>query len=281
MEKTSNVFQKIVSDINSSNNEYAPRWLKVRELINYKATIENTLNLAFDFEKRKISWKYLAAELLWYLSCDLSAENIWKYASMWKDISDEKWEVNSNYWFIVFLKSYKDYVNQYNFVLTSLKNDRDSRQAVIRYNSEEHIYKWNKDMVCTLSNQFIIRDNKLHLIVNMRSNDMFYWFQYDLVRFWLLLQSLKLDLETTYEWLELWRIYHNVGSAHIYEKMFKTAEDVIDDKNAKDYNIELLKPMSEISDRVRRDEEFMRKDLESCTDYKKFIEDNFFIKITN
>jgi len=277
MTNNNEVFKKIVSDINSECNEYSPRWHKVRELINYKAIFKNPLELAFDFDSRKFSWKYFASELLWYLSWDLISENISKYAKLRWDISDKNWMVNSNYWYIVFIRYIKWYNNQYNRVLESLKNDKDSRQAIIRYNDDKHAYKWNKDFVCTINNQFFIRNNKLHIIINMRSNDVFYWLQYDLVRFWLLLQSIRLDLLETYSDLELWNIYHNVWSIHYYEQMFDTASNIINEDWV-NYKIILSNSLSNINKKVFNSDKY-RKELETTKDYKLFIEKHFNIKI--
>jgi len=277
--KTSKVFHKILSDINSSAIEVSPRAKKVRELINYTSSIENPLNLSFDYESRKFSWKYLAAELIWYLSWDLSVDKIWEYAQLWKQIADDEGTINSNYWFIVFKRWIKDYENQYKFILETLIKDKDSRQAVMRYNSHEHIYKWNTDMVCTLSNQLLIRDNKINIIINMRSQDIFYWRQFDIVRFWLLLQSFRLDLIDTYPDLKLWKIYHNAGSIHFYENMFETAEKVINEEPIKDYLIVLNKSLLEIYNEMKFNSTLYRDKLKKAETNKKFIQDNLYIDI--
>lgn len=280
--KTSRVFQKIVKDINSHNHQVSPRGMKIKEMIDYKAIIKNPLNLAFDFDNRKFSWKYLAAEMLRYMSGKLESENIWKYAKLWKDVANEDGTLNSNYWYIVLFKQMPSWFNQYEFIISMLAWDKDSRQALIRYNSAEHIYIWNKDMTCTISNQFFIRDNKLHMIVNMRSNDAYYGFQYDLVRFGLLLQSLRLDLLKYYPDLKLWEIHHNAGSIHFYELMFETS-DKLQEQKWFDYKIKLKKSFLDIKAKVIKKEIKLREELESIPkwgDYKAFINKNFSIKIS-
>ena len=274
--KNSEVFKKIVQDINSVNKEYAPRWQKIHEAINTTAKF-SPITLAFDYHSRKISWKYIAAELTRYLSWDLKSENIGKYANMWNNISNIKWMVNSNYWYIVFLRYIKWYYNQYNWVIKSLKKDKDSRQAIIRYNDDKHAYEGNQDFVCTLSNQFLIRDNKLHMIFNMRSSDIYRWLQYDLIRFWLLQQSVRLDLLNTYPDLELWDIYYNAGSAHYYERMYDISNKIVNEE-WKEYKIILNKSFDELHRDIFNAEQY-RKKLENTTDYKKYIKDNLFIDI--
>ena len=41
----------------------------------------------------------------------------------------------------------------------------------------------HKDIPCTVSLQFLIRENKLHLFVNMRSNDVFLGLPHDIFCF--------------------------------------------------------------------------------------------------
>lgn len=202
----------------------SPRWIPCIEKISYSFTIDNPYIITWDFVDRPFSWKYLAAELVWYLSWDLSIFRIEKYASLWWRIADWTNQINSNYWYITLHKRVF-WRTQYDIVLDNLREDKDTRQALMRYNSHEHVYPGNKDFPCTISNQFFIRDWKLHLIVNMRSNDMFFWFQYDVVWFWLLLQSMSLSL-----WVTPWKIHWHTGSAHVYNTMWEKAKSIIDSK---------------------------------------------------
>lgn len=277
--KISDKLKEIMQDINSECNTVSPRALKIYELINYNQTFENAQNLIASFNKRKYSFKYMAAELLWYLSWSLDTDKIWKYAKLWLDIANEDWTVNSNYWYIVLYRFIADYYNQYNYIIEKLKEDKDSRQALIRYNAHEHVYKGNKDFTCTISNQFFIRDNKLDMIVNMRSNDLFFGFQYDIVWFWLVLQSIRLDLLDTYPNLELWNIYYNAGSMHIYESMMMIAREILTEDDWIDYNIILNKSLLKLKKDIQQNWTKYWYDLEKTKDYKQFIKDKFYIDI--
>lgn len=203
-------------------SEVAPRWKKCSEIIALQYHLDNMNFIAWDFLDRKFQWKYLAAELLWYLSWDLHTHNISKYASLWWRIADRHWTVNSNYGYITLHKKLWTWKTQYETVLDSLRKDPDSRQAVIRYNDHDHAYESNSDFPCTLTNQFFIRDWLLHMVVNMRSNDMFYGFPFDFVWFALLWQSLAFDL-----WIKTWEIHWVSWSAHIYEDKIELAQKII------------------------------------------------------
>ena len=85
--------------------ESAPRGLKIKELLNTTLILQRPGNNIVHNKFRKISRKYLVAELLWYLSTDLSDRFIGKYAPFWKklaDCPDMDGMLNSNYGFYFF-----------------------------------------------------------------------------------------------------------------------------------------------------------------------------------
>jgi len=71
------------------------------------------------------------------------------------------------------------------------------------------------DFMCTNTVQYVVRNNKLHCIVQMRSNDA--WAGYRNDRSWQLyvLNMLASDLN-----IEAGNIYWNCGSLHFYAKQF-------------------------------------------------------------
>lgn len=270
-------FPQILSDIMSTWEMISPRWLLCKEKISYHFSIDEPLWLACDFEWREFPWKYLAAEMIWYLSWDLSTFNIRKYAALWWRISDSDNQVNSNYWHIVLHKKLWTWLTQYDTVLESLKLDHETRQALIRYNAHEHAYPWNKDFPCTISNQFFIRNWKLDIVVNMRSNDMFFGFQFDVVWFWLLLQSVAKDI-----WVEPWKIYWHTGSAHIYDKMFEKANAIIAWWNIKWYLLVLNSSFRNTRNYILANPWDYWKKLDECQndeDIKNFISNSLWITI--
>lgn len=163
----------LLEDVYKNGSKLSPRGKNISEIVNTVLQLE-PVGLAFDLPGRSYNWRYLAAELLWYLSGDRKVEDIGKFAKLWIEIADENGEITSNYGNLVLDKVLPDGLTQYDFCLAELQKDKDTRQALIRYNSNEHAYSANKDKPCTISNQFMIRENKLHCIVNMRSNDLFF-----------------------------------------------------------------------------------------------------------
>lgn len=260
--------------------ESAPRWQKIREQLNFSTKVDDILTCWFNFPSRKFNYKYLASELVWYLHWNLNTSNISKYAKLWGNISDEYGNAQSNYGYLVFGRELLDGSSQYDWALDSLLNDKDSRQAIVRYNHDMVQIEGIKDFICTLNQQFFIRDNKLIGITNMRSNDLFYWFSYDIVWFSLVQQSLYIDLKHHYPDLELWEMYFNAWSAHVYEPMFDKAFKIISE-DWTDIKFELKQSMRYMYETMTRNNSEQRyfDILWQLEDYKGFIEENFNIDI--
>lgn len=218
----------------------SPRGLKTLELLNTCLVLLNPEFNLLTLESRKYSLDYLRAELEWYESCDLSVKEIEKHSKMWTGLKDRDGMVNSNYGFIVWKQSCPFVGSQFEWVINSLVKDRDSRQAVINFNQVGHKYEGNKDFVCTLNAQFLVRDNKLVEIVNMRSNDLVYGACYD-VPFFTLLQLQVYDVLRKHEGfkdLGLGMYVHNVGSLHVYERHFEMLDNLCREAMCNDAKVE-------------------------------------------
>lgn len=97
----------------------------------------------------------------------------------------------------------------------------------MHYNRPIHQYESNKDFVCTMSNQFFIRDNKLHMNTFIRSQDTIFGTTFDIPFFMLLMQCMLLELSKVYPDLEMGYYYHNMGSCHLYERNFELVENML------------------------------------------------------
>ena len=143
------VYKRILSDIKTKGIEVAPRWLKVMECINYYFTIKDVTRVIINvIWIKEFSYKYVYTELLWYLSGSLKIDFIWQFAKLWTRIQDENWNINSNYWYLALYNESANWFTQYWRALKSLILDKNSRQSIIRYNSNEHQVSWTKDFTC-------------------------------------------------------------------------------------------------------------------------------------
>ena len=111
---------------------------------------------------------------------------------------------------------------QYDAVLDKLKNDSDSRQAVVTIWNPEYDNQPNKrDYPCTVLHQFRIRNNRLNMSVYMRSNDVWLGAAYDFFQF----TQVQIALASVLG-IEPGKYAHHVGSLHIYEQHYGPAEDL-------------------------------------------------------
>lgn len=122
--------------------------------------------------------------------------------------------------------------SQWNSTIALLTKDKDSRQAIMNIHRPSDRHEGNKDVPCTLSLQFFIRENKLHVIVNMRSNDIILGFTNDVFQFTMLQEAMLLELKKVYPELELGAYYHNAGSMHVYDRHFDMVNKIIADERS-------------------------------------------------
>lgn len=204
------------TDLNKLNS---PRGLKVKELLLTSIEIDPTMPM-INFNARKFNYKYFAGELLWYINMDRKIDIIKNFSNFWDNIKNEDGTVNSNYGYLLFGK-------QMNWVVNSLLNDKSSRQAIAYLGGEKYQYKGNKDLICTQYIIFFIRDNKLYMKVQMRSNDVFYGLSYDAPFFATVHQTVYLNLKEKYKDLELGSYFHFSDNSHFYERHFEIADKIL------------------------------------------------------
>ena len=161
------------------------------------------------FRYRPLSMKYAMAELEWYWTGNNSCHAIGQHAKKWLSITDDGRTSNSAYGYILFKKYNK---NQLEEIIEMLQKDPESRRAVLNISDPTLDKIKTKDMQCTVSLQFFVRDGKLHTTVYMRSNDVYYGFPYDYIFFVSIANYIALRLG-----LDLGEYVHHAGSMHIYD----------------------------------------------------------------
>lgn len=208
-ETLSEAWQYIVADLYTRGGRQKSRIGDSYEILNYRFELTNPLRNIVHHPDRKFSLTYAAAELIWYFSGNSCGEMICRYAPSYKRFLDEHGNAHGGYGprIMRYLKT----------VIEMLKEKPDSRQAVISIFRPEDVYFAQegscKDIPCTIALQFLVRNDKVHLITTMRSNDAWLGLPYDVFCFtsiqWVVAQALGLEVGT---------YCHNVGSMHLYTK---------------------------------------------------------------
>jgi thymidylate synthase len=237
---TTSVIEALL-DIEDFGIETSPRDQKVREIRDYVFTIDPMAPIA-NFNCRPANFSYTAGEFAWYLKGDRDISFIQKFSNFWNKIADDKNEINSNYGSLIIKNP------QFKWAYDSLVNDKDTRQAVMFFNNPEFQYEGNKDFVCTMYINFTIREDMLYMKTNMRSQDIFYGFSYDIPWFSLVMQNMLLLLKETYPNLELGLYKHSCDNLHYYERHFEIATEIVNQTSYSSYSMELKKPMFTVTD---------------------------------
>lgn len=183
---------------------------------------------------KKSNKKYIQKELDWYLSENLSIIGHVDDIKIWNEVctKDSKKEVNSNYGYLLFNKGNG---SQYQNCLNVLKKDKSSRNGIIVYNRpsiyKDYLRDGMHDMICTMFSHFLIRNNKLHMIHVMRSNDLIFGFMNDFAWCCFIYQNMYSDLTDTYKDLKVGNIYWQSDSMHVYERHFNILKNIYESYN--------------------------------------------------
>ena len=203
----------------------SPRGMKIKERLACSFKIKNPRYRIPFVPSRGFSNTYLIGELLWYFSGEDSTDWISKYSSFWKRISDDGKTANSAYGSRIFKAHERiagEQLIQWDYVMSELSSDSDSRRAVIHIRSPWDSARAKLDVPCTLTLQFFVRDEKLHMVVNMRSSDLILGIAYDIPAFTMMQELLATQLG-----VGLGEYMHTSNSLHIYERHFEMVENMI------------------------------------------------------
>lgn len=204
----------------------APRGRPIREILEFKFTVaqpEAVPVITKDLERNVVIDRYSLQEFNLYDSRSNQAEDFAKASKFWNTIANPDGTINSAYGYLIWEKpscgSQFEGVARtpWEWAKQSLTSDRDSRQAILRFNLPEHQWVGNKDFTCTMHGIFHIREDQLHLSVVMRSNDVVKGLAYDLPWFISLIGRMVDELKPTYPDLKSGTYTHEAHSMHMYE----------------------------------------------------------------
>jgi len=159
-------------------------------------------------ESRGILFSALG-ELLWMLAGSKAIDFIEHYISDYRKLSDDGFTIHGAYGPRLFGRRPN---NQVARVIEMLKVKQDSRQAVIQIFDRTDTLEHHLDIPCTCTMQFLIRNNRLHMLTGMRSNDAWLGLPHDVFAFTMLQELVARSLD-----VELGHYKHSVGSLHLYE----------------------------------------------------------------
>jgi len=177
----------------------------------------------------KPSEEYINHEILWYQSHSCNINDIYsddrEPPKAWQLSANKYGEINSNYGCLI---NSDKYYGQYGMALDELLHNKDSRRASMIYQRPsiwvEYEEDGKNDFICTNAVTYYIRDDELHAVVQMRSNDVVFGYKNDYAWQLHVLEELVYDYNSfkndTYEEIKPGDIIWQVQNLHVYERHF-------------------------------------------------------------
>lgn len=176
---------------------------------------------------------YISQEMLWYTSMSTNIKDIYGEhrdpPSAWQYAANQFGEINSNYGLLIYSEKY---YSQFERVCDELFENPDGRRATMVYNRPSIWVEYNEngksDFICTNAVTYYIRDNLLHAVVQMRSNDVVYGYKNDWAWQNRVMHDIVHDLNFSNgnEDLEVGKMVWQVQNLHVYERHFDLVKNI-------------------------------------------------------
>lgn len=199
-----------------SGEKISPRGMTTREVREVHLLLtQPRARLLYAPPARIVNPAFAVAETVWHLSGS-DAPWIFDYNARLRQYADEGVLLGA---YGPRMRNWAGKVDQLARVVETLKEDPDSRRALIQLYDPVQDSAGHKDVPCTLGFRFHLRAGRLHMATVMRGQDVWVGMPYD-VFFYTVLHELVAG------WLdvELGEFHLHVGSLHIYEEHVEQAE---------------------------------------------------------
>lgn len=161
---------------------------------------------------RDLNYRFMLAEWLWIQAGREDVTSIAGFNSKIANYSDDG---------VIFAGAYGPRLSkQWNYLLSTLRKDPDSRQAVATIFTPAP--EATKDVPCTLSLQVFIRGGRMHGIMTMRSNDLWLGLPHDFFNFAQIVNWLAGSLDVLPGSMTI-----QAGSSHIYASNYEAVDLVL------------------------------------------------------
>jgi thymidylate synthase len=187
---------------------------RTTELTGVLLNLSNPLARLSRAENRRVLFSCLG-ELLWYLDASRALDFIKYYVPRYEEESEDGETVHGAYGPRLFRMRRQNQVTN----VISLLNDRPtSRRAVIQLFDASDLASHHKEVPCTCTFQFMVRDRRLLLFTSMRSNDAYLGLAHDIFAFTMLQELMARSLGVDVGFYQ-----HYGGSLHLYDSHRRAA----------------------------------------------------------
>ena len=166
---------------------------------------------------KKVAWKTAIQEILWiWQQKDNSVENLEKKGIyIWSPWKKRDGTIGPAYGFQLGKKCRRlhgELVDQVDYLLYELKHNPASRRHVTTLWNIEDLDEMSL-MPCVWATQWLVKAGKLHLIVQVRSNDIGVGYPFNVFQYYVLQRMIAQVTD-----LELGTLTFNISDAHIYDR---------------------------------------------------------------
>ncbi len=179
---------------------------------------------------RKVNVIFQFAEALWYLAGRRDLKMIGYYApSMRYNSADGITLGGSAYGHTLFNHADGDTEAPFDRVLELLRTETDSKRGYLPvFSAAELATPNNPDVACLSGLHFLIRDGHLHMVCNMRANDLDCGLLSDVFSFTMIQEYAALQLG-----VELGQYIHTIGSAHVNDRNATRVQRVLNEADVR------------------------------------------------
>lgn len=219
------VYPLLMQAVLADGAHITPRGTSTKELHPVTVQVTNPNQRLVTSYGRPINVTFALVELMWILAGMRDVETLQFYNGNISDYSDDGEVFNAAYGHRM---KYNFGMDQITGVVQTLQADRDSRQAVLQLwdasqdlpviNGEPNV---TKDRACNVLAHLMIRDESLHWMQIIRSNDLAWGTPYNWMQ-WLNIQAVV----ATQLGIPAGPYWHVVDSLHLYAQHWKEAADI-------------------------------------------------------
>lgn len=178
------------------------------EILNFHAVVDSKTSPLLPFKVPNFNIYLAIGRLLWMLRGSNNLAEMEYYDKKVSYFSDDGLIIpGSSFGHRIFSKN----GNQLKQIIQRLKSDHSSRRCVINIYDSTDNFRQSKDIPCLLFLAFHIRENRLNLTIQMRSNNAFRLFLYNFFELSFLLNFVSSELR-----IESGSVFYNALSMHLY-----------------------------------------------------------------
>lgn len=234
---------KLLQQVDSEGYEVNARGFDTVEVLNNVSTWDMNYPIV-DVPERSGDWKkfhrFSFTEAAWIMEGSNRLRPLLDVAPSYEKYSDDGLTMTGAYG--------PKILEQMNYICETLVKDPGSRQAVLTIWRERP--GPSKDIPCTVSMQFFVRDNELHMLVNMRSSDIWTGVPHDVFTFSMIAFGFLMELRRRYCEneididLTLGRLTLVAGSQHYYMRNHDSIKKILEQyKNQTFYGNQYYMPL--------------------------------------